>query len=125
MYQSDTDHGIFCKINLDKMFSLDVGGQFPAPHTFQIRTNDLVFYVGDKPQSTTVEDWAAKIKKAMMPIGRPDGMDSKTKIYTALEDVYAYYQLYPDDVLGAGQFGIVYNAVHRPTGRKVKKSTFF
>ncbi|OQV19912.1 Serine/threonine-protein kinase D1 [Hypsibius exemplaris] len=118
MYQSDTDHSIFCKINLDKMLSLDVGAQFPAPHAFQIRTNDLVFYVGDKPQSTAAEDWAAKLKKSLMPVGRPDGADAKNKVYVALEDIHAYYQLYPDDVLGAGQFGIVYEATHRPTGKK-------
>ena len=120
LFQSDTDHSIFCKINLDKVFSVDAGVQFPSPHAFQMRTNDLVFYAGDKPGSSTAEDWAAKIKKGLVPVGRPDGYDARGKIYAALEDVHAYYQLYPDDVLGAGQFGIVYDATHRPTGRKVR-----
>lgn len=29
------------------------------------------------------------------------------------------YQIFPDDVLGSGQFGIVYGGVHRKTARAV------
>ena len=29
------------------------------------------------------------------------------------------YQLFPDEILGSGQFGVVYGGVHRKTGRDV------
>lgn len=119
LYQSNTDYSVFSKISLDKLLSLEPGGQFPAPHTFQLRTNTLVFYVGDKPQSAPPEEWALKIKKAMMPLGRRDEKRERTMLYTPLEEVFAYYQIFPDAILGAGQFGVVYEAIHRPTGKKV------
>ncbi|KAM3853370.1 serine/threonine-protein kinase D1 isoform 2-T2 [Vipera latastei] len=34
-------------------------------------------------------------------------------------DISAVYQIFPDDVLGSGQFGIVYGGKHRKTGRDV------
>ncbi|XP_071447590.1 serine/threonine-protein kinase D3 [Hetaerina americana] len=34
-------------------------------------------------------------------------------------DISALYQIFPDEVLGSGQFGIVYGGVHRTSGRSV------
>lgn len=34
-------------------------------------------------------------------------------------DMSQIYQIYPDEVLGSGQFGIVYGGVHRKTSRQV------
>jgi protein kinase D len=34
-------------------------------------------------------------------------------------DISLQYQIFPDEVLGSGQFGIVYGGVHRTTGRAV------
>lgn len=34
-------------------------------------------------------------------------------------DISIHYQIFPEDVLGSGQFGIVYGAVHRTTARAV------
>ncbi|GAU96482.1 hypothetical protein RvY_07919 [Ramazzottius varieornatus] len=119
MYQSDTDRSVFCKIPLERIFSMDAGGQLPSPHTFQIRTASLVFYVGDKPQSANAEGWAVKIKKCLMPVGRTEEMDSKNRLYCPLEDIHSYCQIFPDDVLGAGQFGVVYTCKNRLTGAEL------
>lgn len=35
------------------------------------------------------------------------------------EDFSEVYQLFPDEILGSGQFGVVYGGVHRKTGRDV------
>ncbi|XP_070578611.1 serine/threonine-protein kinase D3-like isoform X2 [Ptychodera flava] len=35
------------------------------------------------------------------------------------EDISQLYQIFPDEILGSGQFGIVYGGVHRKTGRCV------
>jgi len=34
-------------------------------------------------------------------------------------DISQWYQIFADDVLGSGQFGIVYGGVHRKSGRAV------
>ena len=34
-----------------------------------------------------------------------------------ITDISQLYQIFPDDVLGSGQFGIVYGGVHRRTNR--------
>lgn len=35
------------------------------------------------------------------------------------------YQIYPDEVLGSGQFGIVYGGVHRKSARPVAIKVIF
>ncbi|XP_077869639.1 serine/threonine-protein kinase D3 [Saccoglossus kowalevskii] len=35
------------------------------------------------------------------------------------EDISQHYQIFPDEILGSGQFGIVYGGVHRKSGRQV------
>jgi hypothetical protein len=35
------------------------------------------------------------------------------------KDISQAYQIFPDEVLGSGQFGIVYGGVHRTTGHSV------
>ena len=44
--------------------------------------------------------------------GAPDKHDSTT-------DISQLYQIFPDEVLGSGQFGIVYGGVHRTTSNSV------
>ena len=38
---------------------------------------------------------------------------------TDTRDISQLYQIFPDEVLGSGQFGIVYGGVHRTTGHSV------
>lgn len=33
--------------------------------------------------------------------------------------LHIQYQIFPDEILGSGQFGIVYGGVHRTSGRAV------
>ncbi len=35
------------------------------------------------------------------------------------KDISQLYQIFPDEVLGSGQFGIVYGGVHRTSGHAV------
>ena len=35
------------------------------------------------------------------------------------KDISQAYQIFPDEVLGSGQFGIVYGGVHRTSGHSV------
>lgn len=45
--------------------------------------------------------------------------EDKTEAEEDVTDMNQLYQIYPDEVLGSGQFGIVYGGVHRRTSRPV------
>lgn len=47
------------------------------------------------------------------------GMDNTCQSEEDVTDMNQIYQIYPDEVLGSGQFGIVYGGVHRRTARPV------
>lgn len=40
-------------------------------------------------------------------------------------DMNQIYQIYPDEALGSGQFGVVYGGVHRRTSRPVAIKVYF
>ncbi|XP_065176752.1 serine/threonine-protein kinase D1-like [Sycon ciliatum] len=62
------------------------------------------------------ESWRETLLNAMHPVsGReiksmPSGPDDRKK------DISSVYQVFPDEVLGSGQFGVVYAGVHRKKG---------
>lgn len=45
--------------------------------------------------------------------------EESTESEEQIMDMSQIYQIYPDEVLGSGQFGIVYGGVHRRTSRTV------
>ena len=56
----------------------------------------------------------------------PAKIITKFKFYSSSEqpdkeekDISKAYQIFPDEVLGSGQFGIVYGGVHRKSGHAV------
>ncbi|XP_050816397.1 serine/threonine-protein kinase D3-like isoform X2 [Gopherus flavomarginatus] len=64
-----------------------------SPPCFELVTEALVYYVGEHSNS----DYES-----------PDDTD-----------ISRSYQIFPDEVLGAGQFGVVYGGKHRKSGRDV------
>lgn len=67
----------------------------------------------------TAEGWFEMLTHAFRPVGN----QVSTRISTGLEeeeektdDISTLYQVFPDEVLGSGQFGIVYAGVHRKKG---------
>lgn len=85
--------------------------------------------------------WAEEIKSAYQPVSasQPDSMmqqqpkpsspepdedaEQRKRIQAqdeaAEKDISQVYQVFPDDILGSGQFGVVYGGVHRKTGKEV------
>uniref|UniRef100_A0A8C2IZ29 protein kinase C n=1 Tax=Cyprinus carpio TaxID=7962 RepID=A0A8C2IZ29_CYPCA len=117
------------------------------PHCFEIATASLVYYVGEnlaRAEGGTLgygssvlvsgvgQDvarmWEMAIQHSLMPVitkGISHGEDVSISISVSNcqiqenVDISTVYQIFPDEVLGSGQFGIVYGGKHRKTGRDV------
>ncbi|XP_069065153.1 serine/threonine-protein kinase D1 isoform X1 [Pleurodeles waltl] len=78
--------------------------------------------------------WETAIQHALMPVnpkglrpGSVHGHHKDVSISISVSncqiqenvDISSVYQIFPDEVLGSGQFGIVYGGKHRKTGRDV------
>uniref|UniRef100_A0A3B4Y893 Protein kinase D1 n=1 Tax=Seriola lalandi dorsalis TaxID=1841481 RepID=A0A3B4Y893_SERLL len=138
---------IFClqEIPLSEILSLEPAQTFSLlpdganPHCFEIATASLVYYVGENLQraessvSGVGQDvarmWEMAIQHALMPAvstgishSSHRSGHSKTPLHDCCcvsQDINSVYQIFPDEVLGSGQFGIVYGGKHRKSGRDV------
>lgn len=79
--------------------------------------------------------WADEIKSAYQPVSvtKEDTMMIRAKQKEEIveenteeafeeaneKDISQVYQVFPDEILGSGQFGVVYGGVHRKTGKEV------
>ncbi|KAG8560628.1 hypothetical protein GDO81_015054 [Engystomops pustulosus] len=76
--------------------------------------------------------WEIAIQHALMPVnpkGANGGSSQHRDVSMSISvsncevqenvDISSVYQIFPDEVLGSGQFGIVYGGKHRKTGRDV------
>ncbi|XP_056021624.1 serine/threonine-protein kinase D1-like isoform X4 [Ostrea edulis] len=116
-----------------------------APHVFEIRLQNITYFVGEDPtfggrdgdflvsseSGTGLEQaryWEHSIRQALMPVtpttsvvseGQTTDNGNVSEEDHVQKDISQLYQIYPDDVLGSGQFGIVYGGKHRKTNREV------
>uniref|UniRef100_A0A671VU46 protein kinase C n=1 Tax=Sparus aurata TaxID=8175 RepID=A0A671VU46_SPAAU len=143
LFQNDTGSKYYKEIPLSEILSLEPAQTFSLlpdganPHCFEIATASLVYYVGENltraessVTGSSVLDvarmWEMAIQHALMPavstgISRKDvcvlELDSESSC--VFQDINSVYQIFPDEVLGSGQFGIVYGGKHRKSGRDV------
>ncbi|CAH2324934.1 serine threonine- kinase D3-like [Pelobates cultripes] len=101
-----------------------------VPHCFELLTDTLVYYVGERrsPEETghnSGDVWYKMVRQALW-LGMNENPTSKNTVSTGTKpetlqnlDISHMYQIFPDDVLGSGQFGIVFGGKHRKTGRDV------
>uniref|UniRef100_A0A3Q3LVL8 Serine/threonine-protein kinase n=1 Tax=Mastacembelus armatus TaxID=205130 RepID=A0A3Q3LVL8_9TELE len=119
------------------------------PHCFEIITATMVYYVGENNGShchspalaasgvgmEVAQGWEKAIRQALMPVtpqpsvagAAGQGRDHKLSISISVSncqiqenvDIASVYQIFSDEVLGSGQFGIVYGGKHRKSGRDV------
>uniref|UniRef100_H2USQ1 Serine/threonine-protein kinase n=1 Tax=Takifugu rubripes TaxID=31033 RepID=H2USQ1_TAKRU len=119
------------------------------PHCFEVITAIMVYYVGEDHGSLhnpvlvasgigrdVGHSWEWSIRQAMMPVtpktsivvAPGDGLrlkgglisvSTQTFVLFVVQDISSVYQIFADDVLGSGQFGIVYGGKHRKSGRDV------
>uniref|UniRef100_A0A673CH55 Serine/threonine-protein kinase n=1 Tax=Sphaeramia orbicularis TaxID=375764 RepID=A0A673CH55_9TELE len=117
------------------------------PHCFEIATASLVYYVGENLQRSesvtgssllvsgigqdVARMWEMAIQHALMPAVSTGISHSLHRKEVSISisvsncqiqenvDINSIYQIFPDEVLGSGQFGIVYGGKHRKSGRDV------
>ncbi|XP_034632470.1 serine/threonine-protein kinase D3-like [Trachemys scripta elegans] len=104
-----------------------------SPPCFELVTEALVYYVGEHSserepgqvwaRAEAGKAWARAIRQALWPVNpEPDGsVQEPNSDYESPDDtdISRSYQIFPDEVLGAGQFGVVYGGKHRISGRDV------
>uniref|UniRef100_A0A8C1U190 Serine/threonine-protein kinase n=1 Tax=Cyprinus carpio TaxID=7962 RepID=A0A8C1U190_CYPCA len=122
--------------------SLALGGN---PHCFEVITATMVYYVGENTGGPhlhihnpalaaggvgleVAQGWERAIRQALMPVPvTPQPSVGELSISISVSnsqiqenvDISSIYQIFADEVLGSGQFGIVYGGKHRKTGRDV------
>lgn len=152
MFQNENSSRYYKEIALNSIigietFKMDPSAEFlRAPHVFEIRLQNMIYYVGEDPFYGSEEGslvvsnesgkgleqarhWEHAIRQALMPVTPTSsvnqgtqpkyGEDTNAGAPEEPHDISQLYQIFPDDVLGSGQFGIVYGGKHRKTNREV------
>ncbi|XP_069765549.1 serine/threonine-protein kinase D1 isoform X2 [Narcine bancroftii] len=119
------------------------------PPCFEIRTSSVVYFVGERPPNLPpsiartlaglsfcdeIKAWENAIRQALKPVIFQDTINAQgntprrqasvnfsmanSQIQENV-DIATVYQIFADEVLGSGQFGIVYGGKHRETSRDV------
>ncbi|XP_028648739.1 serine/threonine-protein kinase D2 [Erpetoichthys calabaricus] len=116
------------------------------PHCFEIVTANVRYFVGEVASSRDFSNnylavdvevakaWESTIRQALMPIiiqdqptstGHTPHRQASVSISVSNSqiqenvDIGTVYQIFADEQLGSGQFGVVYGGKHRKTGRDV------
>ncbi|XP_045185676.1 serine/threonine-protein kinase D1-like isoform X1 [Mercenaria mercenaria] len=152
MFQNENSSRYYKEIALNAIigiesFKMDPSNEFPrAPHVFELRVQNMIYYVGEDPFYGSEEGslvvstesgkgleqarhWEHAIRQALMPVTPTSSVNQGTQPKYGQannagapeepHDISQLYQIFPDDVLGSGQFGIVYGGKHRKTNSEV------
>ncbi|XP_076306016.1 serine/threonine-protein kinase D3-like isoform X2 [Tachypleus tridentatus] len=133
LFQNDTTSKYYKEIPLSEILALEtpkqsLSSESPgAKHCFELRTANVDYYVGE--DSDISKEWEAAIRQALMPVSSSFAATNQGLIYDGNgqasseeqtnEDVSHMYQIFLDEILGSGQFGVVYGGVHRTSARAV------
>ncbi|XP_072887349.1 serine/threonine-protein kinase D3-like [Hemitrygon akajei] len=142
LFQNDTDTKFYKRFPLSDV-QLIRSGLGPQSE-FELVTRSTTIYVGGSAPANTLsppglhpswvpsQDWERAIRQALRPVTSHPGPDAdsdsgqqtqesteQSVANSSSQDISAVYQIFPDEVLGSGQFGIVYGGKHRRSGRDV------
>ncbi|XP_076318715.1 serine/threonine-protein kinase D1-like isoform X2 [Tachypleus tridentatus] len=133
MFQNEITSKYYKEIPLSEILSIEtakhlLNNESPRScHCFELRTANLDYFVGEEPNRNN--SWEDVIRQALMPVTATqnnhvsdqttDGEKQVENVDHSNKDISRMYQIIPDEVLGSGQFGIVYGGVHRTSGRSV------
>lgn len=88
-------------------------------HSFELRTSNFGLFCGQNDDYS--RDWEMALRAALMkgeftPVVKEAVC---VNLSTDGNDMSHQYQIFPDEILGSGQFGTVYGGAHRKSGREV------
>lgn len=137
LFQSDTGTKYYKEIPLCEILSIEppTAAHSQTMHCFELRTANLDYYVGEDPMFSgtngpvpppesgigahVARSWETSIRQALLPVTSATNQEQSTEPEESVTDMSQLYQIFPDEVLGSGQFGIVYGGIHRKTNRAV------
>ncbi|KAK6621589.1 Serine/threonine-protein kinase D1 [Polyplax serrata] len=139
LFQSETGSKYYKELPLAEILAVDGARKLVGDvmHCFELRTTNVDYYVGEDPTfgkgstgplptpdtgigAYLAKTWENTIRQALMPV-QTSGIEAESSGNTEdrVTDMSQVYQIFPDEVLGSGQFGIVYGGTHRKSGRAV------
>ncbi|TSN12202.1 Serine/threonine-protein kinase D1 [Bagarius yarrelli] len=108
LYQNENSSKYYKELPLSEVLQVRGLSQITVPvpqddlaHSFELVTGSVIYSVFANREGLA---WEAAIRLALMPLQ---------------SDISLLYQIFSDEVLGSGQFGVVYGGTHRETGRAV------
>ncbi|MCI4377142.1 hypothetical protein PGIGA_G00200310 [Pangasianodon gigas] len=127
LYQNENSSKYYKELPLSEVLQVRGSSQLTVPvqsdgagHSFELLTSSVVFCVFANTEGAA---WESAIKLALMPLQSVDlstaGPADDRAISEEIQDISSLYQVFSDEVLGSGQFGVVYGGTHRQTGRPV------
>ena len=133
LLQSSSGPNYHREVPLSEILAVDsakkINGE-EQPFSFVLRTANVDYFVCEAPgQPSELQSWESIIRQALQPPGdnvttsatAEAGGEAEVPGAGSLEtqkegrdaEISQAYQIFPDEVLGSGQFGIVYGGVHR------------
>uniref|UniRef100_A0A667Z7K1 Serine/threonine-protein kinase n=1 Tax=Myripristis murdjan TaxID=586833 RepID=A0A667Z7K1_9TELE len=149
LFQNNTSNKYYKEIPLSEILEVRAAGDFTlvppgtSPHCFELITGTMRYFVGEDPNTLpplspsnpqVAKAWESAIRQALMPVifqdappaeGNTPHRQASVSISVSNSqiqenvDIGMVYQIFADEVLGSGQFGVVYGGKHRKTGRDV------
>lgn len=139
MFQSESSSKYYKEIPLSDILNVEtqsprtlaVGAEGARNYCFELRTANVDYCIEEDPEVS--RSWEIAIRRALMPVTAPSERENQNKGAVRLNqdvgkagqsteqdvDISQQYQIFPDEILGSGQFGCVYGGVHRTSGRSV------
>ncbi|KAL0970119.1 hypothetical protein UPYG_G00237390 [Umbra pygmaea] len=127
LYQNESSTKFYKEIPLSEVLQVRGPTQLSVPllpgnsaHSFEVVTGTLVYCVLAERDGPA---WETAVRQALMPV-HSSGQAVQHEEGTGTQseerpDVSLMYQIFTDEVLGSGQFGVVYGGTHRQSGRPV------
>ncbi|KAL3287930.1 hypothetical protein HHI36_002386 [Cryptolaemus montrouzieri] len=140
LFQSEQGSKYYKEIPLSDILAIEAARikNGEVMHCFEIRTANIDYFVGQDPLhdifdvhkvnlpppdsgigAYLAKSWETAIRQALLPVTSISQSNKCIEDENEITDMNQIYQIYPDEVLGSGQFGIVYGGVHRKTARSV------